>query len=128
MATDLTGIRTYYDETWLDYRWLWLNPTNYAIHFGYWDESTHSHKEALNRLNAVLASFRTIELTDITSHMRRSLKRLHRMALVFSPEAVLRAVRLRTPAQHGNVRGAHDQFHALERGLWHYVMLTATAG
>src|ERR1700737_2498022 len=52
---DLAKIRAYYDETWLDYRLLWLNPTNYAIHFGYWDDATHSHAEALNRLNAVLA-------------------------------------------------------------------------
>jgi hypothetical protein len=25
---DVSRIRTYYDETWLDYRMLWLNPQN----------------------------------------------------------------------------------------------------
>ena len=30
---DVSRIRTYYDETWLDYRMLWLNPQNRAIHF-----------------------------------------------------------------------------------------------
>jgi hypothetical protein len=33
--TDVSRIRAYYDETWLDYRMLWLNPRNRAIHFGY---------------------------------------------------------------------------------------------
>jgi len=31
---DLRPIDRYYDETWHDYRWLWLNSSNYAIHFG----------------------------------------------------------------------------------------------
>ncbi len=53
--SDLGAIRTYYDQTWLDYRLLWLNPSNYAIHFGYWDASTRSNADSLNRLNAVLA-------------------------------------------------------------------------
>ena len=53
---DLAPIREYYDATWKDYRLLWLNPSNYAIHFGYWDADTHSHAEALNRMNAALAA------------------------------------------------------------------------
>ena len=52
---DLRPIQHYYDETWHDYRWLWLNPSNYAIHFGYWDDRTRKHADALNRLNAALA-------------------------------------------------------------------------
>ena len=53
---DLTRIRAYYDETWLDYRMLWLNPQNRAIHFGYWDEHTRSHTQSLLAMNRVLAS------------------------------------------------------------------------
>ena len=45
----------YYDETWLDYRLLWLNPDNLAVHFGYTDESTRSHTDALKNMNRVLA-------------------------------------------------------------------------
>jgi cyclopropane fatty-acyl-phospholipid synthase-like methyltransferase len=53
---DLSRIRAYYDETWLDYRMLWLNPRNHAIHFGYWDEHTRSHAQSLLAMNRMLAS------------------------------------------------------------------------
>jgi len=55
---DLSRIRAYYDETWMDYRMLWLNPQNRAIHFGYWDEHTRSHTQSLFAMNRVLASQR----------------------------------------------------------------------
>jgi tocopherol O-methyltransferase len=55
-----TGSRTeaivgYYDETWLDYRMLWLNRDNLAVHFGYTDDSTRGHADALKNVNRVLA-------------------------------------------------------------------------
>lgn len=52
---DLARIRAYYDQTWPDYRLLWLNPENYAIHFGYWDGSTEDHADSLINMNRVLA-------------------------------------------------------------------------
>src|ERR1700738_253558 len=55
-AADLTLISDYYDETWLDYRMLWLRPQNRAIHFGYWDEHTRSHAQSLLAMNRVLAN------------------------------------------------------------------------
>ena len=280
-ADDLSAIRAYYDETWPDYRTLWLRPSNYAIHFGYWDEGTRNHADALNRLNAALASrigiahrarildagcgvggsaiwlartfaarvvgitpvgsqverarrfalqrgvservrfaeedylhtsfpdasfdivwavesichaadkaafyrearrllrpggrlgiveymrtqrplphggerllhswlsgwaipdiataaehrewaatsgFDNVVLIDITPQVRPSLARLHRMASLAWPAALmLRALGIRSVAQHGNVRGARDQFRALRDGLWFDAMLTATA-
>jgi cyclopropane fatty-acyl-phospholipid synthase-like methyltransferase len=48
-------IRAYYDETWGDYRWLWLSPRNYAIHFGYWDATTRTHAQSLREMNRALA-------------------------------------------------------------------------
>jgi tocopherol O-methyltransferase len=48
-------IRAYYDETWGDYRWLWLSPRNYAIHFGYWDSTTRTHAQSLREMNRALA-------------------------------------------------------------------------
>ena len=280
-AQDLRPIDRYYDETWHDYRWLWLNRSNYAIHFGYWDDHTRNHADALNRLNAALAArlgimpgarildagcgvggsaiwlartfaakvvgitavrsqverarrfalqrgvsdlvrfaeqdylhtsfadasfdvvwavesichaadkaafyrearrllrpggrlgiveymrtqrplpdqgearlrswlsgwaipdiataaehrgsaatsgFDNVVLIDITSQVHPSLARLHRMASLAWPAALLlRALRIRSVAQHGNVRGARDQFRALRDGLWFDAMLTATA-
>lgn len=53
---DLSRIRVYYDETWLEYRLLWLNAQNHAMHFGYWDKHTHSHAQSLLAMNRVLAN------------------------------------------------------------------------
>lgn len=55
-GSELSPIRAYYDETWLDYRMLWLGPRDLAIHFGYWDEHTRTHSESLLNMNRVLAS------------------------------------------------------------------------
>jgi tocopherol O-methyltransferase len=55
-ASTLTkAIVGYYDETWLDYRVLWLNRDNLAVHFGYTDDTTRSHTDALKNMNRVLA-------------------------------------------------------------------------
>jgi tocopherol O-methyltransferase len=53
--TELSELAAYYDETWSDYRLFWLNRRNLAIHFGYWDDSTRTHAQSLDRLNTVLA-------------------------------------------------------------------------
>src|SRR5712691_12709762 len=53
---DLSRIRAYYDQTWLDYRMLWLNPQNRAIHFVYGEKHTRSHAQSLLAMNRVLAS------------------------------------------------------------------------
>jgi tocopherol O-methyltransferase len=49
------AIVSYYDETWIDYRALWLNRDNLAVHFGYTDASTRGHTDALKNMNRVLA-------------------------------------------------------------------------
>lgn len=49
------AVQSYYNECWMDYRMIWLNATNRAIHFGYWDEHTRSHSESLINTNRVLA-------------------------------------------------------------------------
>ena len=40
---------------------------------------------------------------------------------------MLRALKVRSNTQLGNVSGARDQFRALRSGLWFDAMLTATA-
>src|SRR5439155_1150692 len=74
---------------------------------------------AEHRGSAATSGFDNVVLIDITSQVRRSLGRLHRMASLAWPAALLlRALRIRSVAQHGNVRGARDQFRALRAGLW----------
>src|SRR5258708_15995704 len=53
---DLSGIRGLDDETWLDYRRLWINSQNRAIHLGYWEKHPRSHAQSLLAMNRVLAS------------------------------------------------------------------------
>ncbi len=277
---DLARIRAYYDQTWRDYRLLWLNPGNYAIHFGYWDGSTRDHADSLINMNRVLAQhlgihpgacvldagcgvggsalwlarthgvcvtgitpvasqvararryaaeqglaarlvfeqqdytrttladasfdviwaiesvchapdkrlffreahrllrpggqlgmveyirrhrplapadeallhswlsgwaipdlatgdelagwveaagLREFRLTSIADQVEPSLRHLYRLTIPAWPLAlVLRALRLRTAAQHGNIRGARDQYRAFRRGLWYEAILTAS--
>jgi tocopherol O-methyltransferase len=58
------AIADYYDETWLDYRLLWLNRDNLAVHFGYTDETTRSHTDALKNMNRVLADRAGVKAGD----------------------------------------------------------------
>jgi tocopherol O-methyltransferase len=46
----------YYNECYWDYRTSWLNGDNLAIHYGYWDEATRSHGQALLNMNRLLAN------------------------------------------------------------------------
>lgn len=56
MRPDLARIRRYYDETWWDYRVLWLNSANRAMHFGYWDAETRGHAGSLINMNRTMAA------------------------------------------------------------------------
>jgi tocopherol O-methyltransferase len=49
------AIVAYYDETWLDYRFFWLNEKTLSVHFGYSDETTGGHADSLLNMNRVLA-------------------------------------------------------------------------
>ncbi len=49
------AIVAYYDETWLDYRFFWLNERTLSVHFGYIDETTCGHANSLLNMNRVLA-------------------------------------------------------------------------
>jgi len=54
------AIVEYYDHSWFDYSFLWLNRGNLAVHFGYYDEQHRSHSQALENLNRVLADHANI--------------------------------------------------------------------
>ncbi len=55
VQTRVHEIERYYTGTWLDYRCLWLDKANLAIHFGYHDDTPRSHSEGLQNTNRVLA-------------------------------------------------------------------------
>src|SRR4029079_6118104 len=49
------AVVAYYDQTWLDYRLLWLNRRTLSVHFGYSDATTRGHADGLLKMNQVLA-------------------------------------------------------------------------
>ena len=60
----MDAIIAYYDQTWFDYRLLWLDNNNRAVHFGFYDKSTTSHQDALVNMNRVLAERAGIKSDD----------------------------------------------------------------
>jgi tocopherol O-methyltransferase len=54
----------YYEETWLDFRVLWMTLGNPAFHFGYWDEGTRRHGQSLDNMNRVMADIARISPGD----------------------------------------------------------------
>jgi cyclopropane fatty-acyl-phospholipid synthase-like methyltransferase len=50
------AIERYYDETWPDYRWIWLNGRNLAFHFGYRQLRGNKHSDSLQEANGFLAT------------------------------------------------------------------------
>ena len=53
---NLAAVRDYYEQTWFDYRLLWLRPRDRAIHFGFWEADTRSHAQSLLNMNRALAT------------------------------------------------------------------------
>lgn len=58
------NIVSYYNHTWLEYRVLWINKKNRALHFGYYEDHTRDHSEALTNLNRVMAQKVGISSSD----------------------------------------------------------------
>ncbi len=54
----------YYEETWLDFRLLWMTLGNPAIHFGYWDEGTRRHAQSLDNMNRIMADIAGVSPGD----------------------------------------------------------------
>jgi cyclopropane fatty-acyl-phospholipid synthase-like methyltransferase len=49
------SIDRYYDQTWLDYRFVWLSGRNLSFHFGHYGDHVRTHAQALANANRVLA-------------------------------------------------------------------------
>lgn len=56
---------SYYEQALIDYKLVWHNQNNYALHFGYYDESTVTHAEALQNANRMLADVVGIREDDV---------------------------------------------------------------
>ncbi len=54
----------HYDDCYRDYLFAWCNKENLALHYGYWDEQTTSHHQALVNKNQVLYDVAGISATD----------------------------------------------------------------
>jgi cyclopropane fatty-acyl-phospholipid synthase-like methyltransferase len=63
-STPDLGLTTYYDQTWFDYRALWLNSDNLAFHFGYHDHVHRTHQDALCNANRILADLAMVKPGD----------------------------------------------------------------
>ena len=49
------NLRDYYEDTWFDYRFLWLDKRTRALHFGYEQPGERKHDASLLALNHVMA-------------------------------------------------------------------------
>ena len=54
-ASHAERLRRYYEDTWFEYRLLWLDRRTRALHFGYEQPGTHRHGASLLALNHVMA-------------------------------------------------------------------------
>ena len=76
---------------------------------------------------AKLAGFDLASLTDLTSVVDPSLRRLYRLARLAEPlDRLLHLTGMRNGFQHRNVIAARLQYEALRNGLWQYGVLCAT--
>jgi tocopherol O-methyltransferase len=50
------AVADYYDGSWFDYRVVWLDRSNLAKHFGYWEEGVKTHSQSLLNMNRQVAA------------------------------------------------------------------------
>ena len=62
---DLGRVRAYYDSTWFDYRALWLNTSNRAIHFGWWGPGIRTHAQSLVAMNQLMGEAARVRPGDV---------------------------------------------------------------
>lgn len=60
----LDNIRSYYTESADDYRTMWLNPRNLAMHFGFQENNAISHSASLLNANRIIADIAQIGAED----------------------------------------------------------------
>lgn len=58
-------IESYYDESLRDYEIVWQLKHSMALHYGFWDENTRTHRQALWNMNFQVAKNAQIKKSDI---------------------------------------------------------------
>lgn len=58
------SIVRYYEDTWFDYSSLWARRADPAFHYGYYDETSRHHRQAIANANATLAALARVERGD----------------------------------------------------------------
>ena len=72
------------------------------------------------------AGFTIMGRRDLTPHIHKSFRHLHRIAMaVYPPGLIMRAMRIRSSIEHGNMRSARLQWRTYKRNLWGIGILTA---
>lgn len=64
-TTQIDKVNTYYNSTVIDYKTVWMGSEDQAMHFGYYDERTKSHRDSLLKMNEVLAGLASISKNDL---------------------------------------------------------------
>jgi cyclopropane fatty-acyl-phospholipid synthase-like methyltransferase len=90
-----------------------------------WEMTLVSEQQWRDALGA--AGFVGVEVTDVTQHMRGSLRRLRRLCSGLGPiAACLRAVGVRTAAQQRNITGSNAMWTGVQADAWFYAIMSAT--
>jgi tocopherol O-methyltransferase len=63
-AAHVRKLTSYFEDTKTDYRLWWMTSTALAMHFGFYDEQTRDHAEALVNMNRVLATRANLQSGD----------------------------------------------------------------
>lgn len=51
----IPNIKSYYEATRIDYRWVWNTRNTMALHFGYYDENASKHDLAVHNMTRIMA-------------------------------------------------------------------------
>src|SRR5215212_798913 len=63
-AEHIRKLISYFEDTKRDYRLWWMTSTALAMHFGFYDEQTSNHAEALVNMNRVMATRAKVHCSD----------------------------------------------------------------
>jgi geranylgeranyl reductase family protein len=73
------------------------------------------------------SGFSGVEIRDLSPHMERSMRRLHRLCVALYPvDLFLHRFGIRNGAQHANIRAGRAQWRSYQADEWRYGLIVAT--